>query len=295
MAGKTAADQRKALGAFLCRQRAKLLPAMVGLAQGSRRRTPGLRREEVAELSGISATWYSWIEQGRDVSLSAPALARLAGALQLSSAERSYLFELAGKRDPKEPADGEPAELPPGLAAVVQMLPTPAYLLDRYWRARAWNAPAERLFAGWLDRPGDHGLLEYIFLEPAARALIRDWENRARRILAEFRVDFSRHMDDPALNGLVSDLARRSALFARSWEEHAVLGREGGERTFNHPRDGFLRFEQVAFNLASHPEFKLMVLTPPPDASPTRTRRKPDPGPGVSARTAKPSARRRSG
>jgi transcriptional regulator with XRE-family HTH domain len=284
-------EQRKALGLFLRQHRAKILPAMVGLPPGSRRRTPGLRREEVAELAGISTTWYSWVEQGRDVALSATALSRLANGLELSRAERSYLFELAGKRDPKGFAVEEMAGLPPGLAAVVQSLPTPAYLLDRFWRARAWSATAERLFIGWLDRPGSHSLLEYVFLEPAARSLIRDWQDRARRILAEFRVDFSRYIDDPDLVGLVADLARRSALFARAWEEHAVLGREGGERTFDHPRDGFQRFEQVAFNLASRPEFKLMVLTPLPSPSADRIR-----GQGVSetaakANNAKPPAR----
>src|ERR1700675_993137 len=100
MNAATAAGQRKALGEFLRRQRAKLQPAAVGLPAGARRRTPGLRREELAALSGMSATWYSWVEQGRPVSLSVGALVRLAMTLRLSRAERAYLFELAGRRDP---------------------------------------------------------------------------------------------------------------------------------------------------------------------------------------------------
>ena len=260
----SAAEQRKALAEFLRRQRAKLQPAAVGLPAGARRRTPGLRREEVAALSGISATWYSWVEQGRAVSLSVGALARLAAALRLSHAERAYLFELADRLDPTDGSDEEEHRLPQSLDRIVAALPMPAYVLDRLWRAVAWNGSAKKLFVGWLDRPQGISLLEYIFLEPAARRLISDWENRARRILAEFRVDFARHMDDPDLRALVAALTRQSAAFAQIWEEHAVLGREGGERGFNHRDPAFRRFEQTAFTLANHPDLKLMVLTPVP-------------------------------
>jgi len=285
MNATAAAGPRKTLGEFLRRQRAKLQPAAVGLPASTRRRTPGLRREELAALSGISATWYSWVEQGRPVSLSVGALARLATALRLSRAERTYLFELAGRRDPSEPGlDEEP--LPQGLERIVTALPMPAYVLDRSWRAVAWNPPAKKLFVGWLDQRQRRSLLEYIFLEPAARRLISDWENRARRILAEFRVDFARHMDDADLRAQVAELTQRSAAFARIWEEHAVLGREGGERSFNHSDPGFRRFEQTGFTLASHPDLKLMVLTPI-SASPTKG--------AASAGKAKPSGRRRSG
>ena len=281
-----AAAQRKALGEFLRRQRAKLQPAAVGLPAGLRRRTPGLRREELAALSGMSATWYSWVEQGRPVSLSVGAIVRLAVALRLSRAERAYLFELAGRRDPSEPGEDEEPRLPQGLAGIVRALPMPAYVLDRSWRAVAWNPPAKKLFIGWLDRPQRRSLLEYIFLEPAAKHLISDWDNRARRILAEFRVDFARHMDDAELRAQVAELTQQSAAFARIWEEHAVLGREGGERGFNHPDPAFRRFEQTGFTLANHPDLKLMVLTPIP-ASPARA--------AVSAGKARPSTRRRSG
>ena len=277
--------QRRALGQFLRQQRAKLQPAAVGIPAGVRRRTPGLRREEVAALSGISATWYSWIEQGRPVSLSVGALMRLAVALCLSRAERAYLFELAGRRDPSSAGKDEDPLLPQGLGRIVTALAMPAYVLDRSWRAVAWNAPAKKLFVGWLDQPRPQSLLEYIFLEPAAKRLISDWENRARRILAEFRVDFARHMDDPDLRAQVADLAQRSATFARIWEEHAVLDREGGERAFNHSDPAFRRFEQTGFTLANNPDLKLMVLTPI-SASPSKRI--------TSARKAKPSAWRRS-
>src|SRR5262249_46529236 len=156
--------RRRELGDFIRAQRERLTPEAAGLVAAGRRRTPGLRREEVAQLAGLSATWYTWIEQGRDVSISPTALARLATALGLGRAARAYLFELAGKRDP-DPGSGAVDPLPPAVAAAVAAVSAPAYLLDRYWNARAWNAAAERLFVGWLDRPGERNLLRFIFLE----------------------------------------------------------------------------------------------------------------------------------
>jgi transcriptional regulator with XRE-family HTH domain len=254
-------EQRRELGAFVRAHRERLPPAALGLAAAGRRRTPGLRREEVAQLSGLSATWYTWIEQGRDVSVSPLALARLAGALQLARAERAYLFDLAGKRDPEESAS-EADELPVAVLRCVDAIAAPAYILDRTWTARGWNGKAERLFVGWLDRPGDRNLLRFIFLEPAARRLICGWEQRARRVAAEFRAASSAHRNDRTLRRLIEGLHRESPAFARFWDAHGVLGREGGERTFNHPTDGFLRYEQMTFDLAGHPDVKLTMLVP---------------------------------
>ena len=251
-------ERKRELGEFVRAQREKLTPSAFGVAAGSRRRTPGLRREEVAQLCGLSATWYTWIEQGREVSVSPAALARLAGALKLGRAERAYLFDLAGKRDPDE--DGGADELPSAALRCVEAMTVPAYILDRSWNARRWNARAERLFTGWLDREGVRNLLRFIFLEPSARSLICDWEERARRVVAEFRAARGAHLADPALRALIDELERASPQFARFWSEHAVLGREGGERSFNHPQDGYLRFEQVAFDLAGAPDFRLTLL-----------------------------------
>ena len=255
--------RRKALGEFLRTHRARLTPASVGLAAG-RRRTPGLRREEVAQLCGLSATWVTWLEQGRDVAASPQALAGLAQALRLTPAERGYLFELAGKRDPADPeppgADGMDA--PPALADAVAAIAVPAYVLDRTWTARAWNRAAAQLFVGWLDRSPDKNLLRYIFLSKTARRVLPDWELRARRVLAEFRADSSRHLDDPLLAALVDGLRRASPLFARAWAEHDVVERAGGARSFDHPRRGRLFYEQLSFTLASRPDFTLVMLMP---------------------------------
>jgi transcriptional regulator with XRE-family HTH domain len=255
-------SQRRELGDFLRSQRARLSPESVGFPSGARRRTPGLRREEIAQLCGMSATWYTWIEQGRDVSVSPHALGRLAAVLELSEAERLYLFGLAGKNDPlagQAVADAD-AGASAAVANALNAIALPAYLLDRSWNARAWNARAERLFVGWLDQPGDKNLLRYVFTSDAARSLIHDWGERAQRLVAEFRADAGRHLDDPAIAALVAELSGRSPEFAHAWNEHAVLSREGGERTFDHPLDGFLRCEQITMTLAARPEFKFVML-----------------------------------
>ncbi len=255
------AAQRKELGDFVRACRERMTPAAIGLPAGARRRTPGLRREEVAQLSGLSLTWYTWLEQGRDISVSASALSRLAAALQLTRAERTYLFELAARRDPDREVSG-PAALPAMLDACVAVIGAPAYVLDRAWNVRAWNRHAEHLFSGWLDVDPRPNLLRFIFLSEAARRLIRDHEVRTRRVVSEFRADVSARIDDAPIRALVDELRDRSPLFARLWEEHSVLGREGGERTFDHPHAGLLVYDQVTFDVAAQKGLKLAVLLP---------------------------------
>jgi len=259
MVAERSLEQRRAFGDFVRAQRERVAPAAIGLPSGKRRRTPGLRREEVAQLCGLSTTWFTWIEQGRDVSISAGALARLAVALRLDRAERAYLFDLAGKRDP-EHGRAETGNVSAALATCVEAVAAPAYLLDGLWNMCCWNAPAEHLFAGWLDTPGEHNLLRFTFTHPAAPSLICDWEVRARRLAGEFRAASSGHLDDPKLRAFVAALRQDSEKFAQFWDQHGVLGREGGERTFNHPSNGFLRYEQVTFDVSNRPDLKMTVL-----------------------------------
>ena len=257
----TTEDPRSLLGAFLRTHRERLQPQAAGLPAGARRRTPGLRREEAAQIAGVSTTWYTWLEQGREVSASPRALARVAEALQLSRPERAYLFELASRRDPAAPEPAAAPDAPGGLAEAVARFDGPAYALDRAWNAVGWNAAAARLFEGWLGGP-QANLLRYIFRDPAARELIVGWEDRARRVLAEFRADFSRSLNDPQMRALVDELSAGDARFARWWEEQAVLAREGGLRRFRHPKDGPLAFEQFTFHPAGRPDCKLVLLAP---------------------------------
>jgi len=194
------------------------------------------------------------------VSASPRALARLADALQLIPPERAYLFEIAGRRDPAAPVPSE-HEVEPSILALPDSLSIPAYVLDRTWTAIAWNGPAAKLFTGWLSGRNDRNLLRFVFLSPLAARLIDGWEDRSRRLVAEFRTDFSRHLRDPSTQALVDELTERSPAFRELWREHAVLDREGGERSFRRPRR---RFYQSTLHFAAHPDLKLVTLTPLP-------------------------------
>jgi len=257
------AEQRRLLGAFLRARRERLTPAEARIHGGpARRRTPGLRREEVAQLCGLSPTWYTWLEQGRDVSVSPPALARISEALHLTAAERAYLFELARKRDPEANDPGDSPALPAPLLAALQAVTAPAYVLDRNWMACGWNEPALQLFARWLGGP-ERNLLRYVFLDPQASEFICDWDHRSRRLVAEFRADTAARPTDHEVAALVDELSRASPRFAEFWNDQSVLAREGGVREFNHPQRGRVQYEQVTFVPAARSGYKLVMLTTP--------------------------------
>lgn len=256
-------EQRRILGTFLRAHREQLAPEDARVIGAPvRRRTPGLRREEVAHLSGVSPTWYTWLEQGRDVSVSPDALGRIAQALHLTRPERAYLFELARKRDPEVDPGGGPAPGLDSLLAAVEAIGAPAYVLDWNWNACGANAPARWLFASWLGGGAEakRNLLRYVFLDSAARQLICDWEHRARRVVAEFRADTAGRADDPQILQLVRELSEASPPFAGFWKDQRVLAREGGLREFNHPQDGLLRYEQITLEPATRSGYKLVML-----------------------------------
>jgi transcriptional regulator with XRE-family HTH domain len=253
------ADQRRLLGEFIRAHRERLRPD----APATRRRTPGLRREELAARADISPTWCTWLEQGRPVRASPETLARLADALVLSAAERTYLFRLAGRLDPRA-ASAAASEAPEALLAIVSTLAQPAYGLDSLWNACCWNAAASHLFRGWLDGDHDRNLLRFVFLDAAARKLIPDWEDRARRLLAEFRADYSRSFRDTRVSELVSSLRSLSSLFATAWEAQAVHYRAGGPRAFLVPDGGVVHYVQHTFVPVERTDYKLVVLVPVP-------------------------------
>lgn len=254
-------NRRRTLGDFLRAHRTRLAPEHVGLATTGRRRTPGLRREEVAQLADISATWYIRIEQGRDVSPSAPTLDRIARALRLTAAERAHLFTLADRLDPDTETTGGGEDRIESLRAAVLAMAVPAYILDRRWKARAWNRPAASLFSEWLSRP-DTNLLRYVFLDPDAHSFIVDWADRARRLVAECRAELARQSDDDEARQLISDLRHGNSDFRHWWDEQHVLDPEGGERRFLHPSEGPLAFEQVNFLPTTAPGFRMVMLLP---------------------------------
>lgn len=256
--------KRKALGEFIKSQREQTSPAQAGFAHLSysgRRRTPGLRREEMAQLCGISVTWYTWIEQGRTASISPQTLSCIADALHLPAAKRAYLFELADKKDPLGLADSQAESIPAGLLAVVRNMREPAYLLDQYWNAIAWNTPAKNLFAGWLNqKTTSPNLLFFMFFTDSAKELLSDWEQRARRLVAEFRADCGQRLDDPKIQAMTEALSAQSPLFKHAWGLQDVVAREGGERRFQHPVRGALTYQQVNFRVANRPDLKLITL-----------------------------------
>lgn len=254
------------LGEFLRARRERLRPEDFNLPRGARRRTPGLRREEVAQLCGLSPTWLAWIEQGRTTSVSVDALHALAAGLQLSRAERAYLFELASRADPARPPS-EQAD-PQQLMALLRSIRAPAYILDRHWDAIAWNAAANALFADWLGCATrtsgrlDRNLLRYVFLHPRAPQFIVDWPERSRRLVAEYRSDTAAWRDDPVRESLVRELCALSAPFEVAWRSQQVLSRDGGRRVFQHARGGRRQFEQYVLRVAQRTELKLTVLVP---------------------------------
>ena len=210
----------------------------------------------MAQLCGISVTWYTWIEQGREVSVSPSVWSRIAGVLQLARAERAYLFELADCADPQPPRDAGGAPGP--LRACVDAIRAPAYVLDRAWNLLAWNEPLRELFDDWPLRDPEPNLLRYIFLDPAARAGGGLGAARAR-VVAEFRADAGAHLDEPAVLALADALNRQSPCSpiggrGTRWSSGKGLARIPA------PRSGQLAFQQITFRLATHPDLKLVML-----------------------------------
>jgi transcriptional regulator with XRE-family HTH domain len=257
-------EQRRQLGAFVRARRESLKPEATSDQARNRRRTPGLRREDLAARAGTGATWVTWIEQGRPVRPSAATFARLADALCLDAAERAYLFTLAARHDPADPFARMGQSAPASVAAVVEALPFPAYGLDPAWDVVTANPAARHLFVGLFDdqNAAVPNLLRYVFMHPLAGALLPDHEARCERVLAEFRRDYGRGMRDPRVRGVVDWLVDHSALFAQLWARQSVLGREGGLRRFNHPTDGTLAYVQHALADVERGDFRLFALVP---------------------------------
>lgn len=216
-------------------------------------------------LCGISPTWFAWIEQGRTRSVSVTTLAAIARGLRLSRAERSHLFQLAARTDPAPTRVDSTNSV--HLKALVNAVRTPAYVLDRHWDPVEWNAGAANLFVDWLGgrpRPGlvRRNVLQFVFLDPTARRFIVDWEDRARRLVAEYRADTAAWQSDPVRQALVQELSDASAEFCAEWKSQRVLSRDGGRRRFEHPRRGRCEYDQFTLRVAQQPDLKLTVLVP---------------------------------
>lgn len=252
---------RRELADFLGSRRRQLAPAAVGLPAGANRRTPGLRREEVALLAGVSHTWYTWLEQGRDIRPSRQVIDALARTLQLSTAEREYVLRLSGN-DPV-PAVEAPDAMPEHLQGLMDALgSSPAYAITSSWSIVGWNRAYERLYPGVADlAPGNRNLLWVVFTDPAVQELLGDWGADSRRFLTQFRAEVGPRLADPAVVDLVTRLQAASPAFREGWASHDVDRFTSTERRFEHPAVGSLVLEHHQLTPADAPGLQLVVYT----------------------------------
>ncbi len=256
------ATQESRLGTYLKDRRAKLDPAAFGLPAG-RRRTPGLRREEVAQRANISPAWYTWLEQGRGGPPSADVLNRIAQALMLTDVEREHLF-LLGLGRPPEVRYRKDEGVTPRLQHVLDALePSPALIRTATWDVVAWNRAAAVMLTDYGALPPEQrNVLRVMFLDPRARAAQYDWESVARFVVGAFRVDAARAGAAAEVQPLVDDLCRLSPEFAAMWRDNDVRSHGEGVKHIRHPVLGPLAFEYSAFAVDGRPDLSMVVYNP---------------------------------
>jgi transcriptional regulator with XRE-family HTH domain len=254
--------RRRELGAFLRSRRERLRPEQVGLLSSRRRRTPGLRREEVAQLAGVGVTWYTWLEQGRDIHPSAQVLHAVARTLQLDSHEHAHLFTLAGV------ATTTIADQCLGLCSTVQPLidqlgPLPAVVVNARLDLLAYNRAYASFFPALESIASeDRNILWLTFTHPEWRAAIVDRDDVLGRMVAEYRGAMAEHLDDPAWKTLVTRLHRASPEFAAVWERHDVVGVESRTKRARHPEVGHLRLIYTNLWLGQGLGTRIVAFTP---------------------------------
>ncbi|MGQ9364786.1 helix-turn-helix transcriptional regulator [Azospirillum sp. ST 5-10] len=270
MKAQGADDNR--LGRYLRDRRSKLDPAAFGLS-GSRRRTPGLRREEVAQRANISPTWYTWLEQGRGGAPSADVLDRIARALMLTDVEREHLFLLGLGRPPGmrfQAAEG----VTPRLQRVLDALDaSPAIVKTVTWDVVAWNRAAAAVLTDYGALPPERrNILRLVFCDPRVRAAQFDWESVARFVVGAFRADAARAGAEAAAGALVDELCRLSPEFAAMWRDHDVRSYGEGVKRLRHPILGPIAFEYSAFAVDGRPDLGMVVYNPATPADADRIR-----------------------
>ncbi|HZE03683.1 MAG TPA: helix-turn-helix transcriptional regulator, partial [Solirubrobacteraceae bacterium] len=265
LVGATAERRRAELADFLRKRRAVIKPEDVGLPAGGRRRTPGLRREEVAQLAGVGTTWYTWLEQGRDVRASLDVLEALARALRLTPAERTHLV-LLGRGEEPPPCKSEERVSPTVRRLIENLGPNPAYVIGRRWDYLAWNEAAAALFGdfGGVPRAARNHVWMH-FMDPARRQMFPDWARSTRLVVAKFRADSARHIGDPEFDELINTLRSSSPEFCKAWRKHEVARSGGGRKLIRHPAVGTLVFEQAVFRPDTSPEQRMILYSPLPD------------------------------
>ena len=249
------------LGSYLRNRRTKLDPSSFGLA--GRRRTAGLRREEVAQRANISATWYTWLEQGRGGNASADVLNRIAGALTLTEVEREHLFLLGLGRPPEVHYRGSDA-ITPRLQRLLDVLTcSPAIVRTATWDVVAWNRAAAAILTDYAALPpGQRNILRMIFCDPRVRAKQSDWESVARFVVASFRIDAARAGADAEVAPLIDELSQASPEFASMWRDNDVQTHGDGVKQLRHPQLVLISLEYSSFAVDGRPDLSLIVYNP---------------------------------
>jgi transcriptional regulator with XRE-family HTH domain len=267
--------RRDELRAFLRSRRARLSPADVGLPEnGARRRTPGLRREELAALAGVGVSWYKWLEQGRDINPSPEVLDALARALRLDAAERKTLFALARTELPlaDDLAGTDPARLDGDIGQLVALVdslhPNPAYVLGPMTRILAWNRAASVVLGSPQHLAADKRyLLWWLMVEPGDGEMTSQREATARLTLARFRAEYARHAGEPEYEEFVAQMHEHSKRFREWWDVHEVIETQRGTKVMEHPQLGTLRLHHAQTVPSGQPELRMAVYAPADQAT----------------------------
>ncbi|MHB8618509.1 MAG: helix-turn-helix transcriptional regulator [Chloroflexota bacterium] len=263
-------ERRKELADFLRTRRQRLRPDELGLPSTKRRRTPGLRREELAYLAGVGVTWYTWLEQGRPIRVSAQVLESVAAALLLDSTERRHLFALAD--DLQLPTAGGSNLVRSALQQLLdQQEPSPAYVMGSRWDVLAWNHAASAVLADFEAIPvEDRNMVWLLFTDTRFRRLLVDWEAHAQAVLAQFRTDCGFHVGERRFANMIDRLRATSPEFGTWWQWHDVRLRPTERREFNHPIAGRLVLQQFTFVTSDNPDLRVVVYVPLPEADSAR-------------------------
>jgi transcriptional regulator with XRE-family HTH domain len=251
------------LGTYLRDRRAKLDPTAFGFPL-KRRRTPGLRREEVAQRANVSATWYTWLEQGRGGAPSADVLDRIARAMMLTDAEREHLFLLALGRPP-EVRYHAPEGISPRLQRLLDTLEySPAFIRTATWDVIAWNRAATAVLTDYSTLPdGQRNVLRMMFRDSRVRAAQPNWQSVARYVVASFRADVARAGAARNVQSLVDELCATSPEFAAMWRDNDVQGHHGdGVKVLHHPVAGQLSMEFSGFAVDGRPDLNMVIYNP---------------------------------
>jgi transcriptional regulator with XRE-family HTH domain len=254
-----AADRRLGeLGSFLAARRAEVTPHEVGLPSLGSRRLPGLRREEVAMLAGVGASWYAWIEQGRAKNVSPSVLSAIANVLRLNETQREYIMRLAGYAAPAQRTRPPAVDHDLTCLVVDSFLPHPAYFLDRYWNIVAANDAATRLLG--IDGPCNY--LDLLFGHPSVRERFPQWEQDAEQAAGRLRAQRAELLDDPLFEALIQRLRTKSRAFAEAWDRHVVCNEASTVQTLHHPELGPVSLKKLCLQMPAYLGLRLVLLHP---------------------------------